>query len=246
MWIKSILLIIFALFIDATQILVAWMFIAIGTGLQLITPAGGAAGGAAVGVYLCWNTSAGVVSGVIAAVKCGVSGAIAGAVISALGVPIGTGFGFLIDVCISLTMGGGLILALIMSGMFYPKYVWGGAIVEFLPGFDIIPGWTAMVIFSIMEKSKQEGGALGAVSGVALAVASPSFKNITSALTGVKSSTTAMQSGGSRGGIHDNSSEQGEVQTRRSLELKSPSIKNDIAPRQAANDNHPAYVQKAA
>ena len=130
----------FALFIDIAQILIGWMFVAIGAGLELITPVGGAAGGAAAGAYLCWNTTPGVIAGIIASTKCAVAGAIAGAALSAFGVPIGAGLGFIVDICISLTMGGALILALVMFDMFDFASVAAVFVGEAIPGLDMLPG----------------------------------------------------------------------------------------------------------
>ena len=244
MWVRGTFLLLFAFLIDAAQIVAGWMFLAIGTGLQLITPAGGAVGGAAAGAYLCWDTTPGVIAGIITSAKCAVAGAGIGAVASAFGVPIGEGLSFIVDICLSLTLGSGLIMALIMCGMFYPKYVWSGSIVEYLPFFDMIPGWTMMVILSIMEKSKEKGGVLGTAAGVALAVQSPSFKNITSSLSGVKNATIAMQSNSRLAANDDRETLQKNAQP--ALQTKNfDGITKAPAPR-AANDNLRPYVQKAA
>jgi hypothetical protein len=218
MWIRGTFLILFALLIDAAQIAVAWTFLAVGLGLQLVTPAGGAVGGAAAGAYLCWDTSAGVIAGIVASVKCGIAGATAGAIISAFGVPIGTAMGFIVDICVSLTLGVGLIMALIFCGVFDFKYVWGVFIVKCLPGFCMTPVWTLMVVKCIFKPAVQKGGIVSAAVGIATGAVSPSIKSTVPALGGVKN----MQS-----------------------DIAQPRAANDNF-KSTANDNFPSYVQKAA
>ncbi len=189
MWIKGTLLIIFALCIDGLQAL-------IGLGISIIAAFPGTVGGAAAGCVGAQYIVAGKISCAVGGFVLGIIGSfpIINGALATVTVPLGMAVAFTIDICLSLTLGSGLIMALIFCGMFHPKYIWSGSIVEFLPCFDILPGWTAMVVLSIMETSKQKGGALGAAAGVALAAQSPSFKNATSALSGVKNMQSDIQS----------------------------------------------------
>ena len=145
MWIKNALLIMFALAIDGLQAL-------IGLGVSVIAAfpgtVGGAAAGCAAGAHVAGTfgcTVGGAFLGILGSVPV-INGALA-----TVTIPLGVGIGFTIDVCLSLTLGTALILALFLCGMYYPKYAWNCGIAEFLPGFNIIPGWTALVIFSILE-----------------------------------------------------------------------------------------------
>jgi len=193
MWIKGIFLLLFALTIDALQVVMAWVFLGFGSALQAITPVGGFIAGAAAGAAACWSSSGTVIQGIVNAAACTAPGAVFGAAISASGAPLGIGIGMAVDMCIGITMGSGLILALIMCGMFHPKYIWGGSIIKIIPGINVIPGWTGTVILSIIETNKQKGGLLGAAAGVALAIESPSIKNATSAVSGVKNIQSDIQ-----------------------------------------------------
>lgn len=176
MWIKSTLLIMFALIIDGLQAL-------IGLGVSVIAAFPGTVGGAAAGC-VAGQQVAGSLGCSIGGTLLGILGSVLpiNGLLAPATIPIGLAIGFTIDVCLSLTLGAGLIFILFMFGMFYPKYVWSGGIAEFLPGFDILPGWTALVVFSILEKSKQEGGVLGTVAGVATLAASPTVANIASTI----------------------------------------------------------------
>jgi hypothetical protein len=177
MWIKSTLLIMFALIIDGLQAL-------IGLGVSVIAAFPGTFGGTILGCLGAQQIVAGKISCVVGGLALGILGSvpIVNATLATVTIPLGLAIGFTIDVCLSLTLGAGLMFVLFMFGMFYPKYVCPGSIAEFLPGFDILPGWTALVVLSILEKSKEEGGMLGAVAGVATLGASPSVTNIASTI----------------------------------------------------------------
>ena len=175
MWIKGTFLLLFALTIDALQAIMAWIFLGFGSALQAITPVGGFIAGAATGATVCWNSSGTVVQGAVDAVKCAAAGGVFGAAISASGAPLGVGLGFAIDVAISITMGSGLILALFLFGMFDLKYVAAVFVGETIPGLDVVPGWTFLVIRCILKKNAEEArGITGVASGIASAVLSPS------------------------------------------------------------------------
>lgn len=239
-------LITFAVFIDALQLALGWVAFAVGVGLQALTPYGGGIAGAAGGAYVCYNTAGGVIQGIADAAKCGFAGAVFGAAISAFGVPFGTMLGFMFDVCISLTLGSGLIFLLFVNGMFYPKYAWSGGIFELMPGFDVLPAWTLMVVLSLIKKRGEEstGGIVTTAAKITSAIGSSSLTNPVSAVRSANSIKNAV--GAARPAQTYSTNERAEGQ-RTQLNLKSPRM-NDVTPRQplrAANDNQP-YVQKAA
>lgn len=133
---RGILLIGFALFIDALQAGFGFAFAA----LQAVTPVGGGIGAAGA----CYALGAGVID----SLKCLVVGAGA----SAFAVPIGAA----VDVTISVTLGGALIAALIFTGYFSLGAVTGGSIFEFMPLVDIAPGWTLMAWRCVHNKNVQD------------------------------------------------------------------------------------------
>jgi hypothetical protein len=157
-------LIVIALLIDALQMIVD---IAI---FVVFTVAPGTIAGAAGGGALC---------GKACAVAGGAAGAVADLIPFTHGIltnvsePIGIALGFGLNICLSLTFGAGLILLLILFRMFYPMYVFGGSIFELLPGFDILPGWTAMVVSCIMRKKREEARLTGVVT-----IAKAAYKTI--------------------------------------------------------------------
>src|SRR4051812_10128904 len=110
--IKYLPFIFFGLFIDGLQAALAFGFLAMGSALTAATPGGGALLGCGIG----WASSSNAASG---AVNCGI-GAVAGAIASPMGMPLGIGLGMAADICISLSFGVMLILALSFFGMFYP------------------------------------------------------------------------------------------------------------------------------
>ena len=169
---KAAALIMVALFIDGLQA-------AISAALAIVAAFPGTVGGAAAGC------AAG--ASVAGSLGCALGGFIVGILGSALDVaapftePIGIMLGFAISVCLSFTLGAGLIMLLILAGMYYPKFMLGGGVAELIPGFDIIPGWTAMTILCVLKKSKEQGGVIGTVASMATAAASPSVSNIAGA-----------------------------------------------------------------
>jgi hypothetical protein len=88
---------------------------------------------------------------------------------------IGEMLSFAICVCISLTAGTFLVFLMLFSGgIFYPSYIWSGYVGEVIPGVDILPIWTTMVILCLLKKVGEEkaGTIIGAAAGLA-ASASP-------------------------------------------------------------------------
>lgn len=151
------LLLAIAVLIDALQAILGWTAFAIGMGLEFITPAGGGAAGAAAGAYACFDSTKGIITAVAAATKCAVGGAVAGALISTFGIPLGTVLGFVLEMVVSLTLGSALIVLMWFLGVYSRTSTTIGWIVEMIPGLDIIPGWTFMVIMCILKKEAKDG-----------------------------------------------------------------------------------------
>lgn len=170
---KSGALLVFAVLIDLMQAGISAGFLLLGT---MLGTTGGAVGGAIFGQNVCsWagETVASWCMGVGAAAG-GFFGSAANVPLAAVGVPLGIGLGFAASVCISFTFGLLLIIFLWRSGMFYPSYVLTVFVGEAIPGIDIVPGWTLLVIRSIMTKSaKEKKGVGGMVAGAALTVIAP-------------------------------------------------------------------------
>jgi hypothetical protein len=243
---RDILLITVALLIDGLQAILGWMAFAVGIGLQVITPAGGAAGGAAVGAYVCWNSTGDTVAALIAAGKCALAGGAAGAVASTFGIPLGTALGFVLEITISLTFGAGLIFLLLINGMYYSTRTPVGFIAELIPGLDILPGWTVMTILCILKKRKEEGKLIGKVSTTFAKMLSPGT-TMGAAVGGIKylqqQKTNAMLANGvATGGTY----KQMRIVKRQNINTELKNI-DSIKPAQSTPPNNTRpYVQKAA
>ena len=242
---KGALLLTFAMLIDFFQLALGWVAFAVGTGLQAITPVGGAAAGAAAGAYACFSTSGGIIQGIADAAKCGVAGGVFGAAISAFGMPFGVLLGFMFDICISLTLGSGLIFLLALSGMFYPKYAWSGGIFEVMPGFDALPGWTLMVILSILRKKKEEGLLVGKASTNLANMVAPG----TIMGTSFKGLKTVAQAKTNRiiasGAASENMHKQARIDTGQRVNTELKNV-DGIKPAPTNVPHNLPYVQKAA
>ena len=68
----------------------------------------------------------------------------------------GIGIGIAINVCLSITMGAGLIVLLRLSHMYYPLGVWATFITEAIPGLDNLPGWTFLVLSCVIRKFSED------------------------------------------------------------------------------------------
>ncbi len=80
-----------------------------------------------------------------------------GQAVGAAAGPIGLVLGAAISICLSITMGGGLIAALALNGMFYPNKIIP-AFAELMPGINNGPVWTIVVVRCMMQKYKEEHG----------------------------------------------------------------------------------------
>lgn len=183
---------------------------AVGTGLGAVAGCVlGGIGGAIVGAL---GFGVGALPG--AAAGCalvGGAGAFGGSVTGAAAAPIiltsGIILGFVISICLSTTLGAALVTMLVLNGMYYPKFMLPSGIAELIPGFDLIPTWTAMVILCLVQKSKEEAKASGSMLApvAALASASPSFvQSSVQTLNSVEGAATRKPVDGIRAPANDN------------------------------------------
>lgn len=156
----NIFLRLFAGLIDALQFLFLAAFIV----LQALTPVGGAAAGGVTGAVVCWNLSTGFFEGIVSAAKCAAGGGLAGLALSTFATPLGMA----IDVVISVSLGGALIIGLASRGMFYPDLILKNMVGEVLPVFAFLPFWSYLVHASIKRhKQGAPGGVFSAAMGFA-------------------------------------------------------------------------------
>ncbi len=141
---KGILLLTFALFIDGLQAGIS--FAAAG----LMGPLGGALGA----TIWCANNLPG---GSLVQGACTLVGGAAGAAATPILMPLGIAFGFAINICLSLTMGAGLMLAIhVVFGRQTP-WMWGSFIGDMIPGVNNLPFWTLMVLRAWYEDASKRG-----------------------------------------------------------------------------------------
>ncbi len=248
---KGIGFIVIALFIDGVQAAVSATLILIAAFPGTI---GGAAAGCAAG-----NAVAGGVGCEIGGFLLGLLGSIPiiNGGLALIAEPIGLVLGFAISICLSATLGFGLIMLLVFNGMFYPKYVYSGGIAELIPGFDLIPGWTAMTILSVIKKNKEEkqeksGGGKGLISrGVSMAInATPEGRALTLGAAALTSRSSALPARNNANGAFAENEEgnaQGINSADRYMTLKN-SVDGIRAPRAAtpSNDNNALAPQRNA
>ena len=113
-----------------------------------------------------------------AGVSMALSGVSAGAalipVVGTAAAPVGIVVGFVISVTLSLTFGWLVILLLGSQGMLYPKNAAMAFIGEGVPGFNLLPVWTGLVIFSyIRHVGETSSGGVAALATAASLAANP-------------------------------------------------------------------------
>jgi hypothetical protein len=214
MFFRGITLVMFALFIDGLQAVLGWVFLTLGAGIPIGAPIAGSIAGASVGCVV-GGVGAGIITVITggaafpslfavgaACAAAGAGGALiggtAGTAIGAAGIPLGIGLSIAAEVCISITLGTGFILLLLVFRMFYPTYVWAVFIGEAMPGLDVIPGWTLLAIRSILKKNAESpNGIVSLASGIASSVLSPSMRpsslgNVARSISMVKGQTRSL------------------------------------------------------
>lgn len=254
--IRAIPLIIFGLFIDGLQ---ASISIAIAA-IAAFPPATGAGVGCAAAGYFL-----GKIGCLIGGTALGLLSSIpfVSVAIASVTVPIGIALGFAINVCLSLTLGAGLVTFLWFNGMLYPKYLLNG-IGEVMPGLNNIPFWTALVVLCLLRKNAEEGsGAMAAASGFLGLALSPgsALGKVAGGISLMKEDAAAIaQNAGAAPAPRREWLEQteGDAQSdeERDATQTTRVIMNDIKPAKttpgagsalrAANDNKPSYATKLA
>lgn len=157
---KSVVLVLFALFIDGVQAALSGAILVISAfpGTFFGAAAGCIVGKSLLGDFGC--SVGGFILGVLGSIP------FVNGILDVATVPIGLMLGFVLSICISSTLGVALIALLIFNNMFYPKYLLPGGITEILPGFGMLPTWTAVTILSSIEHAKTRGGIIGAAAVV--------------------------------------------------------------------------------
>jgi hypothetical protein len=159
-WLKSILLILIALFVDLFGMFLSFLCIAML----------GTLGGGAVAYAACSNVGAGQTI----SQGCAAIGALFGTFANAVTMPLGIALGYGLTVCIS-AMGLALLsVPLAQMDMFYPRYLLVSA-GKIIPLLDIFPFLSGFVVACVMAKNAEtkKGGLLGSAAKLVVAVAAP-------------------------------------------------------------------------
>jgi len=99
---------------------------------------------------------------------------IVGPIIGAIATPVGIILGFVISVTLSLTLGGIVVFLLKWQGMLYPGIAAMAFIGEGLPGFNLLPSWTALVVASyVRHMGETSSGGVAALATAASLAANP-------------------------------------------------------------------------
>lgn len=82
----------------------------------------------------------------------------------------GIGFilGLAISYCINITMGAGLLIALVSFDMYHPRISPFGIVAGLIPGLNVLPFWVGLVVAGIVYKMNAEGENLGGITSAAL------------------------------------------------------------------------------
>jgi hypothetical protein len=237
MFIKVTPLFLLALFIDAMQFLLALGFSA---AMAIPGTIGGATLGGVGGQFLCSGFGS-AVENICSTIGAGVFGLIGSAPfingpIAAVTEPIGIALGFAISVCLSFTFGSMLVFFLFLFGLLDKKAAMFTYIGEALPGFGMLPAWSALVARCAYVSYKE--AARGKVVG-GLITTSQSFVLPESPIGEAMGKGTDI--GITRAFAAGEFTEQEEKQEI--PERKSPAMQDiKLRPLSAANDNAPRAV----
>ncbi|MDB5224696.1 MAG: hypothetical protein JWO43_318 [Candidatus Adlerbacteria bacterium] len=234
---KYAFFILIALFIDGFQLL-------IDLGLMAIGAAAGTIGGAAAGAAAC-SPAGETVAAVCAAVG-GFVGWYATPALAPVLTPLFMIVGFTIGAIISMTIGSGLVFLLTIYGMFYPRYAIPAFIGEVLPGFDILPAWTAMVVASILKKEKISAAEVVGFTAKAGSKIGGSDNPVSQGVQ--KGNAAGSPFAPERVSRLQNNGQSEQKQVRQPLILQSPKVDGISRPTSnaAANDNNSARETKFA
>lgn len=141
-------LLIFAIMIDALQ----W-FVSAALSVVMMFP--GTTIGAATGCLVGSKTIIGCKAG---AFMLGIIGSIpvVNGVVATFTEPVGIALGFVVSFCISASFGTLLVLGLMYCKMFYPKQFFFATGAEMIPGINLLPAWSALVVRAWLKKNAQE------------------------------------------------------------------------------------------
>jgi hypothetical protein len=100
---------------------------------------------------------------------------------------VGLVIGIPLAVCINITMGAGLVLALWLNDMFHPTFGPFGVTAGAIPGIDSLPIWLGLVIAGIVYKMQIEKSAVTkAIPSIAKTAAGISLENPMSIVKGAR------------------------------------------------------------
>ena len=115
------------------------------------------------------------IDGLMGGISWGLAGVstIAGIVTFGVSVPVGILLGIVVDFSIAATLGVGLCFAMWMNNCFVPRIMLPALLWKLIPGINNAPAFFPATIASVLKKKAEQGGALGAVAGVATTALSP-------------------------------------------------------------------------
>lgn len=140
--VKFLPFLLIALVIDGFQFLIS-------LALSVIAAFPGTVGGCAVGGYFLGKMGC-YVLGLVGTFPI-INGALA-----TVTEPVGIVLGFVISICISFTVGSILVLFLYMAGVLDKKAAALAYMGEVLPGLNMLPAWTALVVRCAMNEARNK------------------------------------------------------------------------------------------
>ncbi|MEK7612602.1 MAG: hypothetical protein AAB449_00420 [Patescibacteria group bacterium] len=133
----------------------------------------GTIGGSVGGVIACKNLLPSVLQFDWVTAACAAGGGFIGTAANPALIPVGIAIGFVVNICLSLTVGSGLILLLVSvcGWKSVQKYLMPGFIGDTIPGINNLPFWTFLAIASCWQHASQKGelGVVGKAVGIATA-----------------------------------------------------------------------------
>lgn len=238
---KNFLIILLALFIDGFQALITVAFT--GAGAMAGTVAGGVGA-----LKFCENLPSGVVQACVAAGS--LVGTLANPLIAGISIPLGVMLGFVMGTIASLTLGTVLVFILAWNDMFHPQSVVVAYLCEVIPGFDVLPAWTALAVRSVFQKeaadavAKASGGSklLQALTATASGDAVGAVKNVAQQ----NKTTPEAREAPPREHLEDQGAVEQTNPPQKTPERRPVATQwQDVKPQQAANDD-PLEQRRAA
>ena len=206
-------IIIFAVLIDALQALLSAGIMAIGANAGTV---GGVAAGCAAATSIVSSNFSCAAGGLVG----GAIGWFANLGIAPITIPLAIGMGFVVNICLTMTLGTFLWAWLWQSGMFYPKHFFSGGLIELVPGVDNVPGFTYAVIRCVIQKSAEEGTLHAGASVAFTAATSGGVGHAMTQIRGVKTYNQSIAKNAGTAGQNTQNTPQKGQQNRVSLEFK--------------------------